>query len=71
MIAILLFAAAVAHPLPSAADRAVDRAAAPDRPSPTRLKASVASLVGFGTRHTLSSATDPKRGIGAARTWAA
>lgn len=40
-------------------------------PNPARLKASVAALVGFGTRHTLSSATDPKRGIGAARTWAA
>jgi Zn-dependent M28 family amino/carboxypeptidase len=35
------------------------------------LKASVTALVGFGTRHTLSSATDPKRGIGAARNWAA
>src|SRR4051794_32248367 len=25
------------------------------------------ALVGFGTRHTLSTQTDPKRGIGAAR----
>ncbi len=40
-------------------------------PSPARLKASVSAMVGFGTRHTLSSATDPKRGIGAARNWAA
>ena len=40
-------------------------------PSPTRLKASVTALVAFGTRHTLSSTTDPKRGIGAARNWAA
>ncbi len=40
-------------------------------PSPARLKASVTALVGFGTRHTLSTNTDPKRGIGAARTWAA
>ena len=38
---------------------------------PARLKASVAKLVSFGTRHTLSSATDPKRGIGAARNWGA
>ena len=38
---------------------------------PARLKADVAKLVSFGTRHTLSSATDPKRGIGAARTWGA
>lgn len=40
-------------------------------PDPARLKASVETLVSFGTRHTLSSATDPKRGIGAARGWAA
>jgi hypothetical protein len=31
----------------------------------------VATLVGFGTRHTLSTTTDPQRGIGAARRWAA
>jgi hypothetical protein len=40
-------------------------------PSPRRLKADVEAMVGFGTRHTLSSATDPKRGIGAARDWTA
>ena len=34
-------------------------------PDPARLKATVEKLVRFGTRHTLSSATDPKRGIGA------
>lgn len=44
---------------------------APDAPSPARLKADVEAMVGFGTRNTLSSATDPKRGIGAARHWAA
>jgi hypothetical protein len=38
--------------------------------SAERLKADVEKLVSFGTRHTLSSATDPKRGIGAARRWA-
>lgn len=38
---------------------------------PAQLKASVERLVSFGTRHTLSSATDPKRGIGAARNWGA
>src|SRR5262245_31762190 len=27
------------------------------------------ALVGFGTRHTLSTQDDPKRGIGAARDW--
>ena len=46
-------------------------ALAREAPSPTRLRADVESLVAFGTRHTLSFATDPKRGIGAARTWAA
>jgi len=30
----------------------------------------IETLVGFGTRHTLSSQTDPKRGIGAALRWA-
>lgn len=33
------------------------------------LKSHINSLVGFGTRHTMSSTTDPKRGIGAARKW--
>jgi hypothetical protein len=45
-------------------------AAAP-APDPAALRASVAKLVSFGTRHTLSSPTDPKRGIGAARAWVA
>ncbi len=35
------------------------------------LQATVAKLVSFGTRHTLSRADDPSRGIGAARTWLA
>jgi len=46
-------------------------AKAPDAPSPARLRADVAAMVAFGTRNTLSSATDPRRGIGAARNWAA
>jgi hypothetical protein len=33
------------------------------------LKSDIMTLVGFGTRHTMSSVTDPKRGIGAAREW--
>ncbi len=45
-------------------------AAAP-APSPTALRTTVDKLASFGTRHTLSSATDPKRGIGAARNWVA
>lgn len=36
---------------------------------PARLEATVRALAGFGTRHTLSSQTDPVRGIGAARDW--
>ncbi|NYD91492.1 M20/M25/M40 family metallo-hydrolase [Sphingomonas melonis] len=59
IVTLLAAAAAAATPAPAPA------------PSQARLKASVAALVGFGTRHTLSSTTDPKRGIGAARTWAA
>jgi len=42
----------------------------PAKPKAERLKADVEKRVSFGTRHTLSSATDPKRGIGAARSWA-
>jgi hypothetical protein len=52
MLILTLLAAAAATPVPA--------------PSPARLKASVGALVGFGTRHTLSTTTDPKRGIGAA-----
>ncbi|MFD1611825.1 M28 family metallopeptidase [Sphingomonas tabacisoli] len=46
-------------------------AAAAAQPDPAQLKATITRLVGFGTRHTLSTTTDPKRGIGAARRWAA
>src|SRR3982750_1110223 len=38
--------------------------------SQQQLRHSIEKLVSFGTRHTLSSQTDPKRGIGAALTWA-
>ena len=37
--------------------------------SANRIEADVRKLVSFGTRHTLSDADDPTRGIGAARTW--
>jgi hypothetical protein len=36
---------------------------------PHRIEATVRRLAAFGTRHTLSSQTDPVRGIGAARDW--
>jgi hypothetical protein len=48
----------------------VAAAPAAEQPSPARLKATVTTLVGFGTRHSLSDPNDPKRGIGAARAWA-
>ena len=37
--------------------------------SPARLEGYVRTLAGFGTRHSLSVADDPKRGVGAARRW--
>jgi len=62
----LLAALLLAAPLAAQAKDNPDPAA-----DPARLKVSVEKLVSFGTRHTLSSATDPKRGIGAARNWGA
>ncbi|HEX8667248.1 MAG TPA: M28 family peptidase [Allosphingosinicella sp.] len=74
---LLLLLAAASLPAAAAAARA-----APQRPQTTpgqiadevsqeRLHAIVEKLVSFGTRHTLSSQTDPKRGIGAALDWTA
>ncbi len=60
MIAILIAAAAAAA-----------SSTANPRPSAPALRADVQALVGFGTRHTASTVTDPRRGIGAARDWAA
>jgi hypothetical protein len=37
--------------------------------SSRNIERSIRTLVGFGTRHTLSSQDDPERGIGAARDW--
>ena len=51
--------------LPTAAMAAPEEAV-----SQQRLEADIARLVAFGTRHTLSSQDDPRRGIGAARRWA-
>ena len=39
--------------------------------SAERLHATIQTLVGFGTRHTLSDTASPTRGIGAAERWAA
>ncbi|TCP33372.1 M20/M25/M40 family metallo-hydrolase [Sphingomonas sp. BK235] len=60
--------------IPAAALLAVSLAtpaAARDPVSPARQRATVAKLVSFGTRHSLSTTDDPKRGIGAARDWVA
>lgn len=38
---------------------------------PNRIQAIIEKLVSFGTRNTLSTQTDPNRGIGAARDWIA
>jgi len=62
----LFVAALPALLLPAVAVAADDTAV-----SETRMRADVEKLVSFGTRHTLSSDTDPRRGIGAARRWAA
>src|SRR4051794_7569264 len=56
-----------AAPPPSSTDAKLRAIIA--RVSGARMKATVEKLVSFGTRHTLSSQTDPKRGIGAALEW--
>ena len=38
-------------------------------PSAARIERDIRTLVGFGTRHTLSDTSSPTRGIGAARRW--
>ena len=54
----------------AAAIVAVSGASAAPVPDSAALRVTITALVGFGTRHTLSSPTDPARGIGAARHWA-
>lgn len=61
---------AIAGPLLATALLATP-AAAREAPSTARMRATVEKLVSFGTRHSLSSATDPVRGIGASRNWVA
>jgi hypothetical protein len=61
---LLLIGAAPPAPTPDARLKAI---VAPV--SGTLMRGTVGSLVNFGTRHTLSSQTDPKRGIGAALNW--
>ncbi|MXP46630.1 M20/M25/M40 family metallo-hydrolase [Altererythrobacter luteolus] len=67
-----LLAAAAAFATPAAADHHLADEIADDAGegvSQERLKSDVYSLVGFGTRHTLSEQDNPERGIGAARKW--
>jgi len=59
---LILLAALAAAPLAAQSHPA-------DEVSAERLEKDVAKLVSFGTRHTLSSQTDPARGIGAAVDW--
>lgn len=79
LMVLLVTACASANELPSATPTPAleGDSAAPDVPvgvetmlkeiEPAQLRATIDQLVGFGTRHTLSAADDPKRGIGAAR----
>ncbi len=50
---------------------AIPAAAAQPQVSPAELRATITTLVGFGTRHSLSDTRSETRGIGAARRWAA
>ena len=63
----LIFLAAAAPPANSP-DAKLKRIVAPV--SAAEMKRTVETLVAFGTRHTLSTQTDPKRGIGASVRWA-
>lgn len=62
----LIASASIAAPAPGPDEKVATIAS---QVSAERIKATVEKLVSFGTRHTLSSQTDPKRGIGAALDW--
>ncbi len=62
---VLVFLAALSVPALAAPPAKLPVAVSQDE-----LRSTIDHLVAFGTRHTLSSQTDPKRGIGAARRWA-
>ena len=67
LLALASTAAVAVPPLPGPEAKVADIARSVDA---ARMKATVEKLVSFGTRHTLSSQTDPKRGIGASVRWA-
>ena len=66
-VALLSTLAIAAAPAPSSTDAKLRAIIAPV--SQQQLRHTIETLVSFGTRHTLSSQTDPKRGIGAALNW--
>jgi acetylornithine deacetylase/succinyl-diaminopimelate desuccinylase-like protein len=66
-IAILMCVSLVGAAPPQSPDAKLRAIIAPV--SQAQLRHTIETLVGFGTRHTLSSQTDPKRGIGAALGW--
>jgi hypothetical protein len=66
-LAILMCVSLVAAAPPPSPDAQLSTIVAPV--SQQQLRHTIETLVGFGTRHTLSSQTDPKRGIGAALNW--
>jgi hypothetical protein len=68
LIALSSLALIGAAPPPPSPDARLRAIVAPVRAA--QMKKTVETLVSFGTRHTLSSQTDPKRGIGAALNWA-
>jgi len=70
MRALLLSTALIAAAPAIAATPEQQMQAAANQVSQARIRADIARLVSFGTRHTLSSQTDPNRGIGAAVRWA-
>lgn len=71
LLLLLLMTAAARAPLAKPARPPASAPVSADAPRIERLRATVARLVRFGTRNTLSSPVDPVRGIGAARNWAA
>ncbi len=54
---------------PAQAQKEADIARISRAIQPENIEKTIRTLVGFGTRNTLSSQTDPQRGIGAARDW--
>jgi hypothetical protein len=66
-IAVALISLASIGAAPPSTDARLRQIVAPV--SGAQMKLTVDKLVSFGTRHTLSSQTDPKRGIGAALGW--